>query len=527
MPFFFHPAAWLHAAALIGCFYVHGFWISALAFPDLRQRQWAVAPLLGALVQALLLAHLSYLGLGVSETIWPLLLVSAGLDGWVWWRKRQSLGIEWGYAALAGGVTMLFLLPYVLYNGYPFLGDSFMYDSISDFVREHGYFASAEPAQTYPWMSMMRYAQNVHLAMGASFTQAAAGELLRQDSPTVFLPVTAAFLYLSLCGLRLLLGNLGVLAGLLLYGTNVPLVLQPAAINVLRQVGGSGFLYLLAALALQSGTFWQLGLALAGVITFYPEFLPFAAVPIAVLLLWRRDLVEVRRWATAVGVAVILNVYGWLAAVQNVLFHWQAKPGFAVDASGSDYAAMLAGGRGGLIAGLVVMAVAAWGWWRLDGSYRVYTAAAVALFGGFALYLQFGPHYSYGVYKNVLFSFYVIVVCLAAALQSRWRWLAVAAGLFALAVPVREFVMTDYALANDGAYQELRGPGKMLTLFRSVQQAGLRTNSAPCWRSPTNGWPSGSPTSIAVRWGCTFRGSISTLRASGRWRGRTRILDIC
>ncbi len=492
---------------LYGC----GEWLCRLLVDDQDQEQsWAWSPLLGLAYFTTALSYLSYLGIPVKVST-PLVLIAGGLLTYLTPRKLSSLTDRPYFSAPffgALGGTLLFLGPYVFTGGFPFFGDEFTYVSIADFIRDHGYFASAEPADEFPWKSQMLLYRLTGLRMGMQYLLAGVASLVGGSSVTGFVPVTAACLYCCYCAmwlfLRATLPKLGgVWLGFFLYTTNLMMVQWPAAINLLPQTGGMGLVISFFASIVQlpgSGfrSAARTGLLLSAACLAYSEMLPMliacAGLFTVGLLLTRETPLRsaVMYWLMCFGTTIVANPYMLFYSIKGILIQSASQPGLPIDIGFLNYLRMSFGLFGpvdlhpipaaaatGLA--LVMGAATLGGFWFVAGRARVLLIASAVVFGGLELYFSSLIHYSYGAYKILLYSYYLLPVLLGAGLPGVFGLvpqkarLSVGSGLalgwFCLTGLVQyHYLGSSYDTTRHARYAHRDGPGRAMTHFSDLEK---------------------------------------------------------
>jgi len=499
--------------------YLCGAWISERLIPeedhDLR---WAWSPLFGLVVFMTALSNLNYLGVPVKVGA-PLTILAGGL---LTYRFRpRSGGTSYFGAPFVGAVaaTLLFLGPYALTGAFAFYGDEFTYVSIADFVKDHGYFASAEPAQDTPWKSQMFMYQYLHLRMGTQYLLAGVAAIPGVQAVVTFVPVTALCLYCCFCAMWLLVR--AVLAdrtarwvAYVLYATNLMLLHWPAANNFLPQTAGMAMAIAFLAVVMRLGA-PGLGPTLTGGAMFsglclvYPELLPIWLMIAGVFtigLLVTRELglsAAIQGWVKLLLVAVLLNPYTFYYSLAGVLFQSSARPGYDVEVSLIGFLRMAFGligpvelsGVPATAAAAVAMAMglmALLGIARLEGRGRLLILTAALILGALEGYFLFVAKYSYGGYKILLFGFFLVPLLFGAGIMQAQRWLpgasltAVVGSLFvgwaALAGLVEfHYLRSGYDTARHAFYAHPKGAGHFMEYFSDlakiskIVQPGQRT----------------------------------------------------
>lgn len=499
--------------------YLCGAWISERLIPeDERDLRWAWTPLFGLVVFMTALSNLNYLGVPVKVAA-PITVAMGGFLTY-WFRRRGDGTPYFGVPFLVAiASTLLFLGPYVLTGAFAFYGDEFTYVSIADFVRDHGYFASAEPAQDTPWKSQMFLYQYLHLRMGTQYLLAGVAALPGVQAVSAYVPVTALCLYCCFCAMWLLVR--AVLAegtarwvAYVLYSTNLMLLHWPAANNFLPQTAGMAMAiaFLAALVRLGAPGLWPTltgGAMFSGLCLVYPELLPIwlmIAGAYTLGLLVTKELGiggAVQNWAKLLAVGVLLNPYTFYYSVAGVLFQSSARPGFDVEVSLVGFLRMafgligpvdLSGAPATAAAALALTMglVALLGITRLAGRGRLVVWAGVLVLGALEAYFLFVAKYSYGGYKILLFGFFLIPLLFGAGIMQAKRWLpgasltAVVGAMFvawaALAGMVElHFLRSGYDTARHAFYAHPKGAGHFMEYFSDLEkisgvvQPGQRT----------------------------------------------------
>lgn len=520
MPFHFHLEAFTYAAATIVLLYIAGYWLAALLCGDRQDTDmWAYAPLVGLGVQTILIENLNYLGMPVRYGTPLLLALFLILDLIVLKRRwREAVVVSVRNKAAALGIALLgtaaFILPFGLYGGFPALSDAFYYCAVADFVHGHSYFASAEPAHIYPWLSQMLMAQFTHSRMGAQYFHASSDALLGINAFTNFIPITATFLFTSFCGLSLLAKRLlrssrvAILACLTAYCLNVLLVLWAPAQNFLSQTPGLGFMYGMMASFLvfsEKDATWRDvvagGLFTSGLVTYYPELLPFALVPIFLYIFLRfaegmyvRGREICRRslpyGIAAMLVSVIINPYTWYYTVQGIIMAVRSngRPGFQFLPPSKALVELyfsLIGPEGWwhpllmyplLLLGAALAIITFVGFIRLHYEARVFITGAAAIYFIAGIYIVMVEHYNYGFLKLLVYSFFLVPICFGSGVAYFLKnpvqsllggTVRALLGVWALAglLSLTSFVRTGYGMTLNGAYHHPDSPALFMKYY--------------------------------------------------------------
>jgi len=449
MPFSLHCEALSYAAFSILFLYISGFWLAHwLETEQTQAAVWAWTPVLGLAVSVLALTNLSYIGLPARISA-PVLAAAFGLlDALTIWRRKvrwRMDPLQWSGLALTGAGTGLLLLPYVLFGGFHYFGDPITYAAIGDFLRDNSYFHPAEPAHLFPWLSQMLLYQVGHFRIGATMYLSGTQALLGIDGYTAFMPVTAAYVFVSFCGIWLLGQQLlksmryaqAVAQGG--YCFNVTMVYWPAIESFMSQVASLGLVYAIQAIALKPGDGSHLrraagtGILVGALLSVYPEILPFALAPLFLYHLYRLirrtlPLHEVfRHWLLSLLVAAVVNPYTWTYAVANVIQEIRARPGFQFLPPSPIYLEYLYGlgdptgsvlrlQPAAVFLGLVLTIITVLGVLKLDKEVRAFAVLSLGLYTVIALYQWQVADYAYGFLKALTFMAFMAVIGLGSGM---------------------------------------------------------------------------------------------------------------
>jgi len=410
-----------------------------------QSQNWAWSPIFGLAVFTTAVSNLSYLGIPVKASA-PLVVLACAVLSYLTLRRageaaRTAYLPRPFFIALAG--TLLFLAPYILTGAFPFFGDEFTYVSIADFIRDFGYFANSEPAHETPWKSQMLLYQTGGFRMGMQYFLAGVASLTGGPSVAAYVPVTAICLYCCYCAMWLLLRatlpqHSAVWLGFLVYVTNLMMVQWPAAINLLPQTGGMALIiaFFASLFFLPTAGFRQAattGLLLSAACLAYSEMLPMVVACsglFTVGLLLKREATlpnAVAYWLKCGGVALVINPYMLFYSIKGIVTQSASRPGWPVELGLIGYLRMSFGLIGpvelhplpayaasGLAVLLGIFTLA--GFWFLQGRARILMITSTIVFAGLELYFSFVDVYSYGAYKILLFSFYLLPVLFGAGI---------------------------------------------------------------------------------------------------------------
>lgn len=482
---YFQPQAVVYALAGLCLLFLMGYWAAALLYKDRSLAEiWMAGPAIGGLVFTVGLANLNYLGVPVRFGA-PLVACMATAASLAVCVRRGGLpapkrGLNWCAGWIAVLACLAFLAPYAITGGfYPYF-DAVYYAAPADFVRIHPYFFRPADMRHYPWLGI-----NPGVArMGAQYLLSGVGALLGLDSARAFMPTTAIALTLDCCAFWLLVralarSELAALAGVALYAGNVTFVYRVAAGNFLAQTVGMGALYLLLSLAIEG--LWGprqrilAALAMAGMVSIYPELFAIAAVPIGVITvweLWKRETSVTQalsRWTQILGIAFVLNPYTWSRSLDVLATEYRNTTlGFGLNLIPSSWAPVdlffgVSGpvpfsnpvaAIGAKLLGLTLLGTAVWGVARMAPKIRAAVAFSAVTYAALVLWELHVRHFTYASQKVESYCFYLAPAALAcgmaelARLRSKaWRSaLAWQAGLW---LCFAGFALAQMAVTND------------------------------------------------------------------------------
>ena len=424
----------------IALLFLCGFWSASCLIEKRNDPEfWVWVPILGLIVLVLWNSNLNYLGVPAKYSTVAIAIVSAAADALIMRRMGVGARLNWLVWAIVGGCTLLFTLPFVIHGGFPAFNDAVYYAAVADFVRDHSYFAPAEPAGELPWMSQMLFAQRIGARMGAQYFLAGVSALTGADGYSLFIPATACGLFVALCGFWLLARRMleqkwAPLAALAIYGTNIAFVQQGGSLNWLSQSVVFGPMYALISFGLTTHTLqWRSvlsgGLLVAGMVSIYPEILPFAAVPIvlftAIQLIreWRSWSNILLFWSAVIVSAFLVNPYTWFYTLRSILVELHGRLGFyfmhlswwpmdlyfgLASTVGYSNHSLATAAR---VFGGVLLCVAIAGLFRLKRDYMIVVAGSGAIYAALALEQFYVRQYSYGFHKFLVYSYYLVPLC--------------------------------------------------------------------------------------------------------------------
>lgn len=461
----------LYVALSMSLLFLSGYGITALCLRDEDGAiRWVVMPIAGLALWVLVIENLGVLGLGTKKGAPLALLVMIALAIAVRLRMGPiaptldgSPRTAWGVAGLCLAVVVwpMLLLSHKNYIGFG-NPDALIYFSLAEYFQHHGYrefpFTSDE-IRYHPILNMVHRFQAIHRRVGEAYWVSSVASLLRSD-PKEVLPIVHATAYslipLSVYGMSRLgfgLDTQQALLAMFLQGVNAVLALiyfqqllpHSMGLTLLPLILGIG-VYLIRTP--RAGPAALLGLLLAGLVTVYPELLPFAVIPLGASLMasWRSlDRRRVLHAAIlALLVMVALNPAYLLGGLKYALRQASGRPGglsyfyanqpimfpiyWGLTSKSLAYSphvpnpfqvaqfALVFPVAAGLL-GVAILGVRRLA--RLGRNTYVACLVAYALIGlGVLLFM---PGYTYGFFKFLSYTQFLTLTALAVGLTALWR----------------------------------------------------------------------------------------------------------
>ncbi|TDL51865.1 hypothetical protein E2R60_19860 [Paenibacillus dendritiformis] len=321
--------------------FISGYWLAVILVPEkLKRYKLLFSFVLGTMWLILINSWVSYMGFTSNASSVYIFISSVLLSLMALFREirlkcfHQGILYKSNYIILALSFISagLVLFPIVYFHAFNPYIDGFTYISISDFLLDHSYFEAADPNPYYPWMTQMKLYQEVGYRMGSQFLLAFFTSILnREMSIDVFVPVTALSQFMliiavwlfSRIGLKIPVKAAIIAAVFTCFHLSIPLNVAewgffPQAYGVMLAV-----IVFTLFLCISKWEQWGLkksivltSLASASLVVTYSEYVPFAALSILILVIYK----AIKHRQLKMGVVKIASVSILTIIISNVAF---------------------------------------------------------------------------------------------------------------------------------------------------------------------------------------------------------------
>lgn len=338
----------------VGLLFVSGYGVTRLCLRDEDATlRWVITPSVGLALWVVLIENLGFLGLGTMKSA-PLALFGLTIFA-IGVRLRTahpasrsgepSLKV-WGLSCLC---LAFMIWPMLLLSHKDYIGfanpDAWLYFSMADYLQHHSYWAfpyTSTDISYHPMLALVKAFQAIHHRVGEAYWVSSVASLLRSDTKEIYQIVHAtAYLLIPLstyamCRLGFGLDWQQSLLAMFLVGVNAVLALiyyqqllgHIMGLTILPLILGMGARLIHAP---RAGPVVLLGLLLGGIFTIYPELFLFAVIPLGsyLILSWPK---LTHRNMYRLGVVVILvmiavNPIYWLHGLDYLWRQLAATPG--------------------------------------------------------------------------------------------------------------------------------------------------------------------------------------------------------
>jgi len=344
----------LYLALSVGLLSVAGYGVTRVCLRGEDEGlHWVITPIVGLAVWVLLIENLGFLGLGTQKGAPIALVVAIAFAIGAHLRvgrpaasTDESARYAWGVACLC---IVLVIWPMLFLSHKDYIGfanpDAWVYFSMADYLLDHGFwdfpFTSTDISY-HPILANVRSLQVSYHRVGEAYWVSSLASLLRSDTKEVYQIAHATAYLLTLLSvyamcrlgfgldtrqawLAVTLQGLNAVLGLVYFQQLLPHIMGLAVLPLILGVGAR------LIRAPQAGLAGLLGLLLAGLFTIYPEIFLFAVVPLGAALIsnWYkldRRLV-IRAGVLAIVVMIGLNPVYWRYGFEFFVSRLSARPG--------------------------------------------------------------------------------------------------------------------------------------------------------------------------------------------------------